>query len=54
MKLGIVEKALKSYPKPVRVLARRYDTLLRKMNRDRVALGKLGDQIAFRSMWGSK
>ena len=30
--MGITEQTLRSYPKPVKVLARKYDSLLRKLD----------------------
>ncbi len=56
--MGITEQTLRSYPKPVKVLARKYDSLLRKLDNgtfndsDYRRLGRLGDELALRCMWG--
>jgi predicted RNase H-like nuclease (RuvC/YqgF family) len=58
--MGTIEKSLRSYPKQVRGLARKYDTLFRKIDagtftpQDYIRLGKIGDEIAFRAMWGDR
>lgn len=57
---GTTETALRHYPKQVRMLARKYDSLLRKIDlgtftdTDYNTLGKIGDEIAMRYMWGSR
>lgn len=56
--MGQIEMTLRSYPKQVRLLARKYDSLLRKIdsgtvtNSDRNRLDRIGDELAFRCMWG--
>ena len=56
--MGITEMSLRSYPKSVRGIARKYDSLLRKIDdgtltdADYSRLGRLGDELAFRCMWG--
>jgi len=53
------EKTLRSYPRQVRALARKYDSLLRKLNTDfnnsdYTRLGRIGDELAMRAMWGGR
>ena len=56
--MGQIEMSLRSYPKQVRMLARKYDSLLRKIdlgtvtNSERNRLDRIGDELAFRCMWG--
>lgn len=56
--MGTTEQTLRSYPKPVRMLARQYDNLFRKIengtitDRGRNRLDRIGDDLAFRCMWG--
>jgi hypothetical protein len=57
--MGTTEKTLRSYPRQVRALARKYDSLFRKLNgsfndADYRRLGQLGDELAFRCMWGNR
>jgi hypothetical protein len=57
--MGNTEKTLRSYPKQVRVLARRYDSLLRKLtadfnDSDYTRLGHIGNELAMRAMWGNR
>jgi hypothetical protein len=58
--MGTTERTLRSYPKQVRVLARKYDTLYRKIDAgtftpsDYNQLGRIGDEIAFKCMWGNR
>jgi hypothetical protein len=58
--MGTTEQTLRSYPKQVRLLARRYDILSRKIdsgtmtNSDLNRLDRLGDELAFRCMWGNR
>ncbi len=58
--MGTTEKSLWSYPRQVRVLARKYDSILRKLDtgtfddNDYSRLGRLGDELAMRCMWGGR
>lgn len=57
--MGTTEKTLRSYPRQVRALARKYDSLLRKLNTDfnnsdYTRLGRIGDELAMRAMWGGR
>jgi len=54
------EQTLRSYPKPVRMLARRYDSLFRRIDNGTLTdsgyrrLERMGDELAFRCMWGGR
>jgi hypothetical protein len=57
--MGNIERTLRSYPRQVRTLARKYDSLLLKLNQDfndsdYTRLGRLGDELAMRCMWGGR
>jgi hypothetical protein len=57
--MGNTDRTLRSYPRQVRSLARKYDSLLRKLNEtwdddDYTRLGRLGDELAMRAMWGRR
>jgi hypothetical protein len=52
-------QAVRSYPRQVKTLARKYDTLLQKLNenwddQDYNRLGKIGDELVMRITWGGR